>query len=167
MTCPPITLGVDVGRTGALAILDDAGDLVAVVDMPDATCSALGAHVRDILVEYRPTVAWVELTQAFPGQGRTSAHNYGRDAGTILGALGAWDVPVHLVSPAVWKVTAGLRSVKGETKAQAKARARQRAVELWPAHSSSFGRVKDHGRAEAALIARHGWLTGVNGGAAT
>ncbi len=46
-------LGVDCGKTGALAILDAAGDLVAVVDMPDATCSALGAHVRDILVEYR------------------------------------------------------------------------------------------------------------------
>ena len=147
-----IVVGVDCGKTGALAILDDAGDLVAVVDMPDATCSALGAHVRDILVEYRPTVAWVELTQAFPGQGRTSAHNYGRDAGTILGALGAWDVPVHLVSPAVWKRAAGL--------GRDKAASRQAATALWPSWSSSFARVRDDGRAEAALIARHGWLAG-------
>jgi len=145
-------LGVDCGKTGALAILDAAGDLVAVVDMPDATCSALGAHVRDILVEHRPTVAWVELTQAFPGQGRSSAHNYGRDAGVVLGALGAWDVPVHLVTPATWKRAAGL--------GRDKAASRQAATTLWPAWSASFARVRDDGRAEAALIAKHGWLAG-------
>jgi len=148
-----ITLGVDCGKTGALAFLDAGGDLIAVVDMPDATCSALGAHVRDLLVEHRPTTAWVERTQAFPGQGRSSAHDYGRDAGVVLGALGAWDVPVHLVTPAVWKRGAGL--------GRDKAASRQRAVSLWPSFSASFARVRDDGRAEAALIARHGLLAGV------
>jgi crossover junction endodeoxyribonuclease RuvC len=34
--------------------------------------------------------------------------------------------------------------------------ARTRAIELWPSHAQLFARKKDHGRAEAALIAR--WL---------
>lgn len=156
----PVTLGVDCGRTGALAFLDDAGRLLAVHDMPDARHHALGALVRDLLVQYGPTVAWVERTQAFPGQGGTSAHDYGRDAGAILGALGAWDVPCHLVTPATWKVAAGLKAVKGESKAHAKTRSRQAAIAEWPSWSASFARVKDDGRAEAALIGRHGWRQG-------
>ena len=145
-----VVLGIDPGKTGALAFLDADGDLLAVHDMPDATCSALGAHVRDLLVEYRPTQAFVERTQAFPGQGRTSAHDYGRDAGAVLGALGAWDIPTTLLAPSKWKVAVGLRG-------KDKTASRQLAVELWPAWSASFARVKDHGRAEGALIARYGW----------
>lgn len=144
-----IVLGVDCGKTGALAFLGPDG-LIAVADMPDATGVALGAHVRDLLVEHRPTEAWVERTQAFPNQGGSSAHNYGRDAGVILGALGAFDVPTEIVGPHEWKRSARLGSNKNAS--------RQRATELWPAWSTSFARVKDDGRAEAALIARHGWL---------
>lgn len=153
-----LILGIDCGKTGALAWVDQDGALVHLADMPDADHHALGARVRDLLVEHPPLLARVERTQAFPGQGLTSAHDYGRNAGAVLGALGAWDVPTELVEPSKWKGAAGLTKRKGETTSAWKTRSRQRATELYPAWSTWFARVKDDGRAEAALVARHGWL---------
>ena len=87
-----------------------------------------------------------------PRQGVSSTFKYGVGYGTILGVCGALRLPVRHVTPAVWKRAAGLSKDKGAS--------RRRACELWPAHSASFGRVRDDGRAEAALIARHGWEVG-------
>ena len=68
--------------------------------------------------------------------------------GSLLGALGVLRVPVHHVTPTVWK--------KGEGVTADKSTSRQRACELWPTESHRFARVKDDGRAEACLIARYG-----------
>jgi hypothetical protein len=63
------------------------------------------------------------------------------------------------VPPEVWKPAVGLRKVAGESKAGAKARARAMATSLWPDRSAWFASVaKGTAAAEAALIARHGWL---------
>jgi hypothetical protein len=53
------------------------------------------------------------------------------------------------VSPAKWKKALGLSADKGAS--------RRRAIELWPERAQWFARVKDDGRAEAALIA-YWWL---------
>lgn len=147
-----LVLGVDPGRRGALAWLDPAGDLVDVVDMPDLDGVALGAQLRDLLVERRPVRAVVEQITPRPGQGVQSVRTSAARHGVLLGVLGAWDVPTVLVSPAGWKRSARL--------GRDKTASRQRAIELWPAWSHAFGRVRDDGRAEAALIARHGWIGG-------
>jgi len=63
-------------------------------------------------------------------------------------ALGA-GIPVRWVSASKWKRALGLSADKGAS--------RRRATELWPAQSAMFARVKDDGRAEAALIAYY-WL---------
>jgi len=74
---------------------------------------------------------------------------FGRGLGIVEGvALGA-GIPVRWVSPAKWKRALGLSADKGAS--------RRRAIELWPAQSAMFARVKDDGRAEAALIA-YWWL---------
>ena len=143
-----LILGVDPGRQGALAWLDEAGGLVEVVDMPDLDGVALGARLRDLLVERRPVRAVVEQITPRPGQGVQSVRTSAARHGVLLGVLGAWDVPTELVSPAGWKRSARL--------GRDKTASRQRAIELWPEWSPSFARVRDDGRAEAALIARHG-----------
>lgn len=145
-----LTLGVDPGRSGALAFLDETGRLVHVEDMPLHTGAGLGDAIRALLDDLRPdevVVAYVEQTQAFPGQGRTSAHDYGRDAGAVLGALGALGIPVHLVAPSVWKPAMGLNRKKAASIDLASAR--------WPG-TDWFRRKKDDGRAEAALLAEYG-----------
>ena len=57
------------------------------------------------------------------------------------------NVPYHLVSPVKWKRHFALDSDKE--------RSRALAIRLWPG-VGLFSRVKDHNRAEAALIARYG-----------
>jgi crossover junction endodeoxyribonuclease RuvC len=150
----PRYLGVDPGGTGALALLDADGRLLAVEDMPvhEGVVSApLAANIvegwKDALYSL---TAWVEDVHSMPKQGVSSSFKFGRAFGTIVGVLGGAMVPVEYVTPAKWKQAARLSKDKNAS--------RRRAVELWPEHADLFKRVKDDGRAEAALIARHGWL---------
>jgi hypothetical protein len=150
-----LVLGVDPGKSGALAFLDSDGRLIDVVDMPDAKGAALGALVRVALEDHAPhrvISAWVEEVHAMPRQGVSSTFTFGAGYGAVLGALGALGVPTHGVTPAAWK--------RGQRVTADKASSRQRAVELWPEAAGRFARVRDDGRAEAALIARHGIMAG-------
>lgn len=145
---PAITVGVDPGRTGAVAALDAPGNLIWVEDMPSLTGVAIGSWLHDRLCNEHVDVAWVEQVHAMPKQGVSSVWTFAEGYGAILGALGALHIPVRFVTPAAWKRTAGLSSDK--------AASRQRATETWPDQSALFARAKDDGRAEAALIAQHG-----------
>jgi crossover junction endodeoxyribonuclease RuvC len=66
----------------------------------------------------------------------------------VRGVIAAAGIPLHLVSPAKWKRAYGLDADKEKSRALA--------LRLWPARADLFGRKRDHGRAEAALIARYG-----------
>ena len=147
-------IGCDPGASGALAWLDaDTGGLVVVEDMPHHDGVVSGALIADMVRRHSgiaTTVAWIELVGAMPKQGVSSTFKFGRSYGAIAGALEALRIPTNYVTPAKWKSAAGLGKDKGQS--------RRRAIELWPAHSHMFARVKDDGRAEACLIARHGFL---------
>lgn len=146
-----LVLGVDPGKTGGLAVLDGAGGLLIVDDMPVVDPTVLGVALRAFLADiepYTPAVAYVEVQSVRPRQAGGNALMTGY--GSILGALGMAGIPTVLVTSAVWKVAAGLRG-------KDKTASRSLAMSLWPDWADSFVRVKDDGRAEAALIARHGW----------
>jgi crossover junction endodeoxyribonuclease RuvC len=105
--------------------------------------------------------AAVELVSSMPRQ--AGAFNFGRSAGVVDGVLGALGIPYTLVSPNVWKGATGLHRMSGESQADVKSRARFLAQKLWPEQAAQFKRIKDDGRAEAALLARYfankqGWL---------
>ena len=148
-------LGVDVGKTGAIAALLD-GQLAAVHDMPVAGNIVSAALLRDICDEYLYAtlggegIAIIEDVHAMPKQGVTSSFSFGRSLGVVEGVLAGAGWSLRYVSPAKWKRALGLTSDKGAC--------RRRACELWPNQSPLFARVKDDGRAEAALIA-HWWQT--------
>ena len=142
-----LILGVDPGKDGALAVWAPALGLVDVHDMPDATGAALGALVRELVSDYEPErfrVAVVEDVHSMPKQGVRSVWTFALGHGSVLGALGALSIPVQLVSPSVWKGAMGLGKDKNAS--------RQRAIEMWPSEAKRFARVKDDGRAEAALL---------------
>jgi crossover junction endodeoxyribonuclease RuvC len=82
------------------------------------------------------------------GQGVTSVFSFGRSFGMIEGILAAFKLPVTFVAPATW--------VKGVGRGQGKDASRARAMELFPDYQDQFKRVKDDGRADAALIAYWG-----------
>ena len=92
-------IGIDPGKSGALAVIDDEGyvwntntfdenDYVAVLnDMSSAV------NVKVVL----------EHVGAMPGQGSVSMFNFGANFGFIKGLLAANNLPYELVRPQKWK----------------------------------------------------------------
>jgi crossover junction endodeoxyribonuclease RuvC len=89
---------------------------------------------------------FVESVNARPGEGPTGAFAFGRARGVIEGALAAAGVPVTFIMPPAWKRTLGLTLASKDA-------SRAEAIRRWPGHAELFARVRDDGRAEAALIA--------------
>jgi crossover junction endodeoxyribonuclease RuvC len=141
--------GIDPGITGAIAVVDEFGRLVATADIPTAGDGkrrmVSGALLAEALRVWRPDEVVIERVGAMPGQGVSSTFRFGRALGIIEGVAGALGLPVSYVSATVWKKHLRLPSDKEA--------ARQKAVEIWPSHAAiHFARRRDHGRAEAALI---------------
>jgi hypothetical protein len=82
-----------------------------------------------------------------PKQGVASTFKFGTAYGALLAVTALCEIPTHLVSPRKWKTHFALDSDKEKSRALA--------IRLWPG-CGFFSRVKDHGRAEAALLARYG-----------
>lgn len=139
-------LGVDPGLTGALAWLDDNGRLVDACDMPTVDGQVNCAELAGIIRGLTPRLAAVERVHSMPGQGVSSTFKFGTSYGAILGVLGALQVPVRHVAPGVWKRQAGLIGAGKDA-------SRGKAIDRWPDRHDLFRRKKDHGRADAALIA--------------
>lgn len=147
-------LGIDPGATGALAWVSDDGDLIDIADMPmievrgkrRVCAQSLAALIDPTRCNGRPVrMAVVEAVGSMPKQGVSSTFAFGYGAGLIEGVLAACEVPVTFIRPATWKKRAQVPADKGA--------ARQMASRLWPGAAQRFARVKDDGRAEAALLA--------------
>lgn len=150
----PIILGIDPGKTGALAALDAAtGALIWVEDMPDPLT---GAALADLLQNEIVARAVVEQQAGRPGQSSSAMFKFGTGYGIIQGVLGALRIPYVLTTPAKWK--ADLGGLKADSTKDKKTLSRLRAQQLWPEQANAFARVKDDGRAEACLLAHHRWL---------
>jgi len=150
-------IGIDPGASGAIAILDMRGGLVDSFDMPSVEVKIGKAMKRRVAPEviaaelkmYAPfSVAFIERVGAMPGQGVSSMFAFGEAYGLVRGVLAGMGIPCTTVTPAVW--TKAMRVAGG------KDGSRQRAMELWPDKAGLFKRVKDDGRADAALIAQWG-----------
>lgn len=139
-------VSIDPGASGAIAFLDDDGTLIDVVDMPVVEKQVAGSLLRDILTQYGgpPADAIVERVASMPRQGVASTFKFGCAYGTALGVIAALGIPVHHVTPTVWKRAMGVTADK-ET-------SRHKAIDRWPHQAGLFARKKDDGRAEAALI---------------
>lgn len=134
-------IGIDPGATGAIAAIfpdgecnvwDYPGDEVALADI--LTDIRMGRDCRAV----------VEQQQAMPKQGVTSMFKLGLNFGAHLGALAALQIAVRTVRPAEWKKGyVPPKSDKGESLTVAR--------RLFP--TAPLTRKKDHGRAEALLLA--------------
>jgi crossover junction endodeoxyribonuclease RuvC len=149
-------LGFDPGLSGAVAILDQHGHLVDVIDMPTVEVKVGTSTKRQVapaalsaeLYMFRDAFAYVEKVNAMPGQGVSSMFSLGRSMGVIEGVLAGLSVPYTMIRPAEW--TKAMRLAEG------KDGSRQRAMELFPNRADLFKRAKDDGRADAVLIAAYG-----------
>lgn len=146
-------IGIDPGSSGATAILDHEGNLIEVWDIPTVEIKS-GKTVKKRIspemfaAELRnwqdAAHCYTEKVSAMPGQGVSSMFQFGESLGIIRGIMAGMAIPTTLVPPATWK-----RDMKLPI---GKEWSRQRAAQMWPKHAREFARVKDDGRAEAALL---------------
>ena len=149
-------VGVDPGGTGALALVHGS-DLLAVADMPvwqvkrgKGFKPEIDVHgLWDLLKGWEPNCVWFERVGGMDGQSASAAFNFGRLAGAAEAICKAHGCRFEFVSPHVWKKDMRLINT-------AKDDARAAATNRWPGMAEHFRRVKDDGRAEAALLAEYG-----------
>ncbi len=147
-----LQLGIDPGLSGAIAILDSAGCIETVRDLPiirDAKLAWVdGSELQSIIMAAlhgRTAVAMVERVSSMPGQGIASSFQFGVGFGSILSILQAMHIPLEFVTPAVWKKSYGL----GRDKHASLHKARL----LYP--TAELHLAKHDGRAEGLLLARY------------
>jgi len=160
ITAQTKVLGVDIGSRGAIGILTAEGGLLDAIDVPCLNDGPAGRRavngpvLAEIIAKSHATKAYVELVNPRPGEGAVGAFAFGRSLGVAVGVLAALSIPVTLIAPAAWKRTVGIPPGKDG----AKDAARSEALRRWPHKAAWFARVKDHGRAEAALIGLAGLI---------
>ena len=147
-------LGIDPGLDGAFAFYD--GGRWSLLDMPtvadgrkrrEINCAAVHALLR----ERAPIAhAYLEYASAMPRQGVASMFSFGRTFGALQMALVANGIPHTIVTPQSWKKAAGILSGSD------KEASRRRALQLFPGEAANLARKRDHGRADAMLLALYG-----------
>lgn len=143
-------LGIDPGFTGAVACYCPELGILNVQDMPVIKNSKGKTVINHTMLfeMFRPVtkvVCMLELVASRPGQGASATFRFGQGFGAIEMALAAHRIPTHYTTPASWKRYFKLSKDKGAS--------RGLATQRFPDNAELFARVKDDGRAEAALIA--------------
>lgn len=153
-------LGVDPGASGALVLMRAPQDAIvtlhSVCDMPvlkirrgkTDKSEVDGYALERFFCLSQIDVAFVEQVGGITGQSASAAFNFGRSAGIVEGWLKGRCVRVEFVAPGTWRRALHVNPGKDGSRALA--------TRLWPSFAKEFARVKDDGRAEAALIAEYG-----------
>jgi crossover junction endodeoxyribonuclease RuvC len=167
-------IGIDPGLSGAIALLTRDGELFDVVDM--ATRKAVKANgkketvidiagLAEILNDYIDHACGpenvhivIEQQSTRPGLAAGSVFKTGYGYGLIVMAAQALGCHWSTIRPQDWKHRHNLIGAGGDLKGAARSRAiktasREAAMARFPHHACMFWRIKDDGRAEAALIA--------------
>lgn len=140
-------IGIDPGSvSAAYAILDQRGECVDVDDVPVVDRMVDAAEFSRIVAFWQPDEAIIELVSAMPRQGIASAFRFGVGCGLLRGVLLGAGVPLFQVAPSRWKKHFSLDSDAEKS--------RSLAIRYWPG-CMKLSRKKDHGRAEALLLARY------------
>ena len=143
-----ITIGIDVGASGAIAWIDERGKS-CVEKMPD-TLQDLWELIRDITnfprsaIDGRRYKAYIEQVSSSPQMGVVSSFSFGRGYGNLEMALTAAGIPFERVRPQVWQKAMGCMTKGDKNISKAKAQ------ELFP------DKKVIHATADALLIALYG-----------
>jgi len=161
-------LGIDPGLKGALATWD--GRRLHVADVPivkargrgnEINLPALADIVRNLTIQHSEIgrlakpydepfeIAYVERNSVRPKEGISSAQKNGLVAGILLGCIAMCCRQIYRPTPQQWKKV--MRLTKDKNYSITKA------IEAFPDYYDLFTRKKDHGRAEAALLAFYGY----------
>lgn len=148
------SIGIDPGLSGAVSVLSDDGSVELVADTPTLEVKSKSKTQREyqipemhkVLKQYAENSrAVLEDIHALPGEAIRSAFSIGKGVGIWQGLLVANGIPYEMVTPQRWKPT------MLEGMGHDKDASRYRAQQLFP--GAELSRKKDHGRADALLMA--------------
>jgi len=153
-----IIISCDPGLKGALAAYDTEREkFIWLEDLPTLANGVSGKKMINghalrltlkTIKDENPDTAIeciMEQVGTMPGQGISSAFNFGRGFGIIEGCIAAMMLPLHLVRPAVWKKALGYTSDKEVIRADM--------IRHFPEFAEMLKRKMDADRAEAMAIA--------------
>lgn len=141
-------MGIDPGASGAIAFYyPEFPSRIGVYDCPVVDGEINAVHLAELIKTHEPELAVIESVGPMPKQGVSSTFKFGVAYGMARGVVSALLVPQMFVTPAKWKKHYSLSAEKEK--------ARELAINTWPS-CGMFTRKKDHGRAEAALLAKYG-----------
>lgn len=154
---PALFVGIDPGKTGAIALIHDNLVPVGVWDYP-GDAHGLAELLDTISIEHytnrMPVFAALELVNTKEGEGRRSAFVFGENFGEWRMALAVFGIPWEEVRPQIWQK--GLTIPRGRGKPRDLAKV-EYAAKFFPQLTSDLygprGGLKT-GRADALLIAR-------------
>lgn len=156
-----VVIGVDPGVSPNLSLVCSERGWLAYADesmtsvrksktkwRPEATLIA--AVMAEWMVLEDAEIVAAEKIGPWTGQGLVSTSEFVGASKMIEGIAAGLRLRYHDMTPPQWKKTMGLIR-------QEKDMSRSLAVRLWPDRAPWLNRMKDHNRAEAALIAQ-AWL---------
>lgn len=170
-----VFIGIDPGLSGALVVLPLSSEArIEFHDTPILTVQsgkklrkqmnapAIKLMLDSILAQHgSDCMAVIEKVSAMPSFGKTkdgeeeerrtmgatSAFNFGKGVGIWIGLLAGCQIPYMEVHPATWKAALLHGMGKGKDASVVKA------TQLFPRTASELARKKDHGRADALMMA--------------
>ena len=155
-----VVLGIDIGVTGGIAILNEHAALLSVHRMPclhdgpKHRQTINGPLLAEIVYKSHARTAFVERVGPRPGEGAVGAFAFGDCKGVIRGVLAGAAIPNVWIAPPQWKRVVGMPPGREG----AKDAARAEAIRRWPSQAGMFQFKNTDGLAEAALIGLAGLL---------
>jgi hypothetical protein len=141
-------IGIDPGKHGGIAVLDETGAVIDVVKMPETPQDLLG-----FLSQYKEnSVCTLERVGGMPGNGGSAMFNFGKGYGHLQMALIALEIPTEDVTPNKWEKTYQLGSSGKFSKTEWKNKLKAKAQQLFP----SLGKKITLATCDALLIAEYG-----------
>lgn len=140
-------IGIDPGKTGAVAVLGNGSGDVMVHDMPgdERAMAQLYADLAHLDV----SALFIEKVGAMPKQGVSSTFKFGQSYGMCRMWAAMFAAPVIYVTPQKWQ-----KVLDSDTGKDKKERSLLYARRRWP--KAELHLKKHHGRADALCIAEWG-----------
>lgn len=155
-----IHVGIDPGVSGAVVVIDRGSlyvhDPVLYTKRGKSRISPYWALELFCSLDTDEVSVMIEEQWPRPGEGALGAFTAGYNLCVYEVAARANGAKIDYVLPQAWKKHYGLIFPAGTDLKSVKTASRVKAADLFPASAEFFKRVKDDGRAEAALIADWG-----------
>jgi crossover junction endodeoxyribonuclease RuvC len=123
-------IGIDPGKSGCMAAIGP--EVKGGVQYSPKLGSLNEKEIFWWIFQFTPAVCVLERVRSSPQMGVTSAFTFGRGYGTLLGVLGATEIPLVEVTPQKWQKALGCMT--GGDKNVTKRKAQQLFPELRVTH---------------------------------